>query len=366
MAKRLPYDVPAGNVITMRNVYKTYSKNTAALNGISLDIAAGEFVFIVGDSGSGKSTLIKLLLHELRATEGDINVLGYDMATLPRRKVAKFRRNMGIVFQDFRLLKDRTVYENVAFAQRIIQTPSREMKVNVPRTLNAVGLGQKGERMPTELSGGEQQRVALARAIVNRPYVLLCDEPTGNLDPRNSWDIMKRLEQVNVEEGTTVVVVTHNREIVNAMHKRVITMKKGVIVSDEQGGGYTEAENRAYEEAYPENAAAEAPELTLPEEPDRDRMEAPQRGYFDEETAEIAAGEERYAGEPYSGDDFDDHGEYPDEFEQDFHYELKVNFHESAGSLPLDPDHAEDENAGFAGITTEFYDLEEDRGDGGY
>ncbi len=349
MAKRLSYGVPEGNVITMRNVYKTYSKNTAALNGVSLDIKAGEFVFIVGDSGSGKSTLIKLLLHELTATEGNINVLGYDMATLPHRKVAKFRRNLGIVFQDFRLLRDRSVYENVAFAQRIIQTPVRQMRVNVPKTLGAVGLEKKWDRMPTELSGGEQQRVALARAIVNHPYVLLCDEPTGNLDPRNSWDIMKRLEQVNMDEGTTVVVVTHNREIVNAMHKRVITMKKGVIVSDEKNGGYTESENRAY--------SAEAGDISPMED-------LPTDGFMDELPG---SGAEEY-GESGGEQDFDEpHGEYPDEypdeFDQDFRYEL--NYHENTGSLPPEPDHAEDDGTDFAGVTSEFYDLDDRRG-GGY
>ena len=259
--RRLPYDTPAGNVITMRDVHKSYAKNTDALNGVTIDIKDGEFVFIVGDSGSGKSTLIKLLLHELTPTVGDINVLGYDMATLPHRKIAKFRRNLGIVFQDFRLLKDRTVYDNVAFAERIIQTPTKSIKKDVPRMLDIVGLSDKYKSRPQELSGGEQQRVALARAIINHPFILLADEPTGNLDPRNSWEIMQLLERVN-KEGTTVVVVTHNREIVNAMHKRVITMKQGVIISDEEHGGYTEEENEDYVEGdysedsdYPEESA---------------------------------------------------------------------------------------------------------------
>ena len=213
MAKnRRTVDIPEGNVITIRNVYKAYDKQTAALNGISLDIRQGEFVFIVGDSGSGKSTLIKLLLRELRPTRGYINVLGYDLNRLPHRKIAKFRRNLGIVFQDFRLLKDRNIYENVAFAERIIQIPNSSIKRDVPNILATVGLANKYKNFPDQLSGGEQQRVALARALINHPYILLADEPTGNLDPRNSWEIMKLLERVN-EEGTTVVVVTHNRVI---------------------------------------------------------------------------------------------------------------------------------------------------------
>ena len=156
---------------------------------------------------------------------------------LKRRNVPKYRRNLGVVFQDFRLLKDRNVYENVAFAQRIIQVPNREIRKNVPSILSVVGLAGKYKAKPRQLSGGEQQRVALARALINRPPILLCDEPTGNLDPKNSWEIMKLLDQIN-KKGTTVLVVTHNREIVNEMQKRVITMKKGIIVSDEEKGGY--------------------------------------------------------------------------------------------------------------------------------
>lgn len=240
--------IPKDNIITLRNVVKTYDKKTPALNGISLDIKQGEFVFIVGDSGSGKSTLIKLLLRELRADAGYINVLGYDLTTIKHRKIAKFRRNLGIVFQDFRLLRDRNIYENVAFAQRIIQASSRSIRRYVPEVLSMVGLADKYKSFPDQLSGGEQQRVALARALVNRPYILLADEPTGNLDPRNSWEIMQLLNEVN-KAGTTVVVVTHNREIVNAMHKRVITMRHGLITTDEQNGAYTADENEAYEEA---------------------------------------------------------------------------------------------------------------------
>ena len=224
-------------VITLDRVSKSYSSGSPALDNVSLTIKKGEFVFIVGDSGSGKSTLIKLLLRELTPTSGRVIVNGADVARLKRRQVPKFRRNLGIVFQDFRLLNDRNVYENVAFAQRVIQMPTKLMRKNVPNALAEVGLAGKYKAKTKQLSGGEQQRVALARALVNNPSVLLADEPTGNLDPNNSWEIMKLLEEIN-ESGTTVVVVTHNREIVNAMQKRVITMKKGVIISDEEKGGY--------------------------------------------------------------------------------------------------------------------------------
>ncbi len=234
--------VPDGEIITLENVSKAYSTGAPALNGVTLHINKGEFVFIVGDSGSGKSTLIKLLLRELTPTEGSIRVMDYDLTKIRHGKIPKFRRNLGIVFQDFRLLKDRNVYENVAFAQRIVETPAKEMKKNVPSILAMVGLAGKYKAKPKQLSGGEQQRVALARALVNNPSILLADEPTGNLDPKNSWEIMKLLEEIN-EAGTTVLVVTHNREIVNAMQKRVVTMKKGVIVSDEEKGGYIDEED---------------------------------------------------------------------------------------------------------------------------
>ena len=224
-------------IIYLDNVKKVYSTGSPALNGITLSIGKGEFVFIVGDSGSGKSTLIKLLLRELTATGGSVYVMGNDLSKLKHRQVPRFRRNLGVVFQDFRLLNDRNVYENVAFAQRIVETPPKEIRRNVPAILATVGLAGKYKAKTKQLSGGEQQRVALARALINKPSILLADEPTGNLDPKNSWEIMKLLEEIN-ENGTTVVVVTHNREIVNAMHKRVIAMKKGVIVSDEEGGEY--------------------------------------------------------------------------------------------------------------------------------
>lgn len=224
-------------LIYLENVSKTYSTGVPAVNNMSLSIHRGEFVFIVGDSGSGKSTLIKMLLRELTATEGKVWVMGKDLAKLKHGQIPKYRRNIGVVFQDFRLLNDRNVYENVAFAQRIVEKSPSEIRRNVPSILATVGLAGKYKAKTRQLSGGEQQRVALARALVNNPAILLADEPTGNLDPRNSWEIMKLLEEIN-EAGTTVVVVTHNRDIVNAMQKRVVTMKKGVIISDEEEGTY--------------------------------------------------------------------------------------------------------------------------------
>ncbi len=229
--------IPEDELIVFDNVTKTYQSGSPALNGVSLKVKKGEFVFIVGDSGSGKSTLIKLLLRELVPTDGEIYVNGVNLSKLRRRQVPKYRRNLGVVFQDFRLIKNWNVYENVAFAQRIVQTPNRLIKRNVPAILSIVGLASKYKAKPMQLSGGEQQRVAMARALINKPPILLCDEPTGNLDPKNSWEIMKLLEQIN-KRGTTVIVVTHNREIVNEMQKRVITMKKGVILNDEEKGGY--------------------------------------------------------------------------------------------------------------------------------
>ena len=224
-------------MIKLEHVSKSYSAGIPALNDVNLEIEDGEFVFIVGDSGSGKSTLIKLLLKELEPTEGVITVDGKVLSKIRRKQVPKYRRNVGVVFQDFRLLKDRNVYDNVAFAQKVVGEPNSHIRKKVPRMLSMVGLAAKYRSFPRQLSGGEQQRVALARALVNKPEILLADEPTGNLDPKNSWEIMRLLEDVN-KKGTTVVVVTHNKEIVNMMKKRVITLKHGEIISDEQKGGY--------------------------------------------------------------------------------------------------------------------------------
>lgn len=224
-------------MITLEHVTKSYSMGIPAVNDLNLQIEKGEFVFVVGNSGCGKSTLLKLLIKEIEPTEGKIVVNGQDLSRMKRKQIPKFRRGIGFVYQDFRLLKDRNVYENIAFAQRVIQTPGKQIKRKVPSMLSMMGLAEKYKSFPKQLSGGEQQRVALARALVNEPSILLADEPTGNLDPKNSWDIMKLLEEIN-EGGTTVVVVTHNREIVNAMKKRVVTLNDGEIVSDEKQGVY--------------------------------------------------------------------------------------------------------------------------------
>ena len=221
-------------MIKLEHVSKSYTAGIPALNDVSLDIEEGEFVFIVGDSGSGKSTLIKLLLKELEPTEGTITINNKKLNKIKRRQIPKFRRNIGVVFQDFRLLKARNIYDNVAFAQKVIGESNRSIKKNVPSMLSMVGLAAKYRSYPRQLSGGEQQRVAIARALINEPKILLADEPTGNLDNHNAWEIMKLLEEIN-SRGTTVVVVTHNLEIVKAMNKRVITMKKGVVVEDSEG-----------------------------------------------------------------------------------------------------------------------------------
>ena len=224
-------------MITLENVTMKYPTGTVALKDISLHIEKGEFVFIVGSSGSGKTTMLELLIRELVPTKGKIEVAGFNYNKLKKRQIPKVRRKLGFVFQNFRLIKDRTVYENVAFAQRVIETPARYIRRQVPAMLTMVGLADKYKSYPRQLSGGEQQRVALARALVNKPDIILADEPTGNLDSENTWEVMNLLEDINAK-GTTVVVVTHNREIVNAMKKRVITLKKGVIVSDVEKGGY--------------------------------------------------------------------------------------------------------------------------------
>jgi len=224
-------------MIEISNVCKTYETGNKALRNVSITIEDGEFVFIMGRSGSGKSTLMKLLLKEAEPTSGKIVVNDMNLGKMPRRYVPKYRRMLGVVFQDFRLLKDRNVYENVAFAQRVIGASTRRIKESVPAMLQMVGLSSKYKMYPQQLSGGEQQRVAIARALINRPEVLLADEPTGNLDSHNAIEIMKLLEEIN-RMGTTVVVITHSQEIVDRMHKRVITMERGCVVSDEIEGGY--------------------------------------------------------------------------------------------------------------------------------
>ena len=222
-------------MIEIMDLSKTYKAGSRALKHINITIDDGEFVFIMGRSGSGKSTLLRLLLKEMEPTSGRIVVNDMDLGRMPRRYVPRYRRQLGVVFQDFRLLKDKTVYENVAFAQRVIGVPTRIIRETVPEMLRLVGLSSKYKSYPNQLSGGEQQRVAIARALINSPEVLLADEPTGNLDAQNSMEIMYLLEEIN-ERGTTVVVVTHSREIVERMGRRVITLDRGVVTGDMEGG----------------------------------------------------------------------------------------------------------------------------------
>ena len=217
-------------MITLDHVSKSYSTGAPALNDVSIKIEPGEFVFVVGDSGSGKSTLIKLLLRELLPTSGTITVNGTDVGKLKHRQIPKFRRNIGVVFQDFRLLMDRNVYENVAFAQRVVQVPSKQIRKNVPSILSVVGLAGKYKARPRQLSGGEQQRVAVARALVNEPPILLADEPTGNLDSASSKEIIEILKKLHAE-GRTVILITHDNEIA-AQAKRVIRIKDGKVERD--------------------------------------------------------------------------------------------------------------------------------------
>jgi cell division transport system ATP-binding protein len=224
-------------VVELRDVTKKYSNGTVALSNVNVKIEKGEFVFIVGSSGSGKSTFIKLLLKEEDVTEGEVLVNGYDVSTMKRCDIPGLRRSLGIVFQDFRLLPNKTVYENVAFAMQITEALPKEIRRQVPMALALVGLSRKANVYPSQLSGGEQQRVALARALVNSPSLLIADEPTGNLDPENSWEIMKLLSEIN-HRGTTVIVATHAKTIVDAMKKRVIAIDRGVIIRDQQKGLY--------------------------------------------------------------------------------------------------------------------------------
>ena len=217
--------------------YCVRNERVAVTKDINASLYSGELTCLLGPNGAGKSTLIKLLLKELEPTEGVLRVNGMNLSRMKKQNIPKYRRKIGCVFQDFRLLKDRNVYENVAFAQRVIGTSARVIRRSVPNMLSMVGLAEKYKSYPRQLSGGEQQRVALARALVNSPKILLADEPTGNLDPKNSWEIMHLLEEIN-QKGTTVLVVTHNQEIVDKMKKRVITMHKGVVTSDEKTSGY--------------------------------------------------------------------------------------------------------------------------------
>ncbi|MCD8191213.1 MAG: cell division ATP-binding protein FtsE [Oscillospiraceae bacterium] len=225
-------------MVHMNDVCMAYkSSGTHAANGLTLDIDEGEFVFLVGPSGSGKTTIIKLLTGEVRADSGEVNVNGFDMMTIKRRRLPKLRRALGVIFQDFRLIEDKTVYENVAFAMHVVGASKREIRERVPYVLKLVGLEGRETRLPQELSGGEQQRVAIARAIVNSPRLIIADEPTGNLDPARSLELMLLLQKIN-ELGTTVLVVTHEKELVNAFSRRVISIDAGTVISDGMDGYY--------------------------------------------------------------------------------------------------------------------------------
>ncbi len=228
-------------MIRLDSVSKVYATGQRpALNDVTIEVERGEFVFVVGASGSGKSTMLRLVLKEERASSGTVHVAGHDLARLPNRKVPRLRRQIGAVFQDFRLLPGKTVFENVAFALQVIGRPRHVLAQVVPETLELVGLAGKGDRLPNELSGGEQQRVAIARAFVNRPSILLADEPTGNLDPTTSMDIMRLLDRIN-RTGTTIVMATHDDEIVDQMRKRVIELEDGCLVRDQARGVYGSA-----------------------------------------------------------------------------------------------------------------------------
>ena len=224
-------------MIRLSDVVKEYESGTTALKGISLRIEDGEFVFLVGPSGSGKSTIIKLLTGEIVPTYGQIAVNGFSLTNIAERQIPLLRRSVGVIFQDFRLIEKKTVYENLGFAMRAVGSSPREIKKRIPYVLELVGLEEKTDRYPNELSGGEQQRVAIARALINNPSTIIADEPTGNLDPARSLEIMRLLERIN-QLGTTMVVVTHEKDLVNQFKKRVVTLEQGAITSDGDGVGY--------------------------------------------------------------------------------------------------------------------------------
>lgn len=224
-------------MLVMSNISKVYPGGSVALENINVHIKPGEFVFVVGPSGAGKSTFFKMLFREILPTTGSIEVNGTDILSLTDKEIPYYRRQLGIIFQDYRLLPDRTVYENVAFAMQVIETPHRKIKRRVMNVLDLVGLRSRANAYPNELSGGEQQRIAIARAIVNDPDLVIADEPTGNLDPDTSWEIMNIFKEINAT-GTTIVMATHAKDIVDAMEKRVIAIEKGHIVRDEMNGGY--------------------------------------------------------------------------------------------------------------------------------
>lgn len=224
-------------MILMKDVYKTYDNGVTALNGINIEIAQGEFVYIVGPSGAGKSSFIKLMYREIQPTRGALYINNKDVSEIKEKNVPLLRRNIGVIFQDFRLLPKLSVYENVAFALEVIEEHPRNIRKRVMEVLDLVGLKNKARFFPNELSGGEQQRVSIARAIVNHPKIVIADEPTGNLDPETSWEIMRVFEEIN-NSGTTIIMATHSKEIVNTIKKRVIAIEDGMIVRDEHRGDY--------------------------------------------------------------------------------------------------------------------------------
>ena len=226
-------------MVRLIDIHEVYDNGTKALKGINLQIDDGEFVFLVGPSGSGKSTIIKLVTAEIPPTEGRLMVNGYNLNTIRSHQVAYMRRTLGVIFQDFRLIEKKTVWENLAFSMRAVGASPKEIRRRIPYVLELVGLDKKGTRKPDELSGGEQQRVAIARALINNPSMIIADEPTGNLDPQRSLEIMMLLEKIN-ELGTTMLVVTHERELVNRFSKRVVAIENGKIISDEMGGYYSD------------------------------------------------------------------------------------------------------------------------------
>lgn len=231
-------------MIQLKNISKKFANGHVALNNVSLDIENGEFVFLVGTSGAGKSTIIKLMMKELELDSGKLIINDKDITKIKRSQIPHLRRSMGVVFQDFRLLQDKTVYENVAFAMEVVESSPKDIRRQVPMVLGMVGLSKKSKQYPHQLSGGEQQRVSIARAMVNGPSILIADEPTGNLDPDMSWEIMKLFSEIN-QRGTTVVMATHDINIVDRMKKRVVEISEGNIIRDERRGGYfSENQNR--------------------------------------------------------------------------------------------------------------------------
>ena len=268
-------------MVKLQDVFKTYDNGTKALRGVSLTIQDGEFVFIVGPSGSGKSTIIKMLTAELRPTSGKVQVGDYDIGSIRQRDIPYLRRTIGVIFQDFRLIENKTVYENVAFVMRAVGAPQSSIKKRVTYVLDLVGILHKARRLPSELSGGEQQRVAVARALVNNPSVIVADEPTGNLDPARSLELMMLFEKIN-SMGTTVVVVTHAREIVDQFAKRVVAIDGGTVISDQTGGYYVRPDvTRLTEEALQQAAPAhrrKAPEAPQAPSSAAQQEKAPEAG----------------------------------------------------------------------------------------